>query len=142
MRNPVFKLLHFDDGHEEFYNLENDPEELNNLLNSTLTALEHDNYVYLCGEMSNLLSNSAYCTASVATGAPIVNQNGFKAYPNPFENRIQLTPAQGNTRVKLFNTLGQTIYVGQNIENQDFSNLPRGVYLLYMERNSQILLKQ
>jgi arylsulfatase A-like enzyme len=142
IRNTIFKLLHFDDGHEEFYNLENDPEELKNLLNGTLTALEHDNYVYLCGEMSNLLSNSAFCTASVATGEPIVNQNGFTVYPNPFENQIQLTPAQGNTRVKLFNTLGQTIYVGQNIENQDFSGLARGIYLLYTEGKSQILLKQ
>jgi hypothetical protein len=142
MRNPVFKLLHFDDGHEEFYNLENDPEELKNLLNGTLTALEHDNYVYLCGEMSNLLSNSAFCTATVSTGAPIANQNGITAYPNPFVDRIHLTPALGNTRVKLVNTLGQTIYAGQNIENQDFSGVPTGLYLLITEGKSQVLIKQ
>jgi hypothetical protein len=35
MRHAVFKLLRFDNGTEEFYNLATDPDETNNLLTGT-----------------------------------------------------------------------------------------------------------
>jgi hypothetical protein len=51
-------------------------------------------------------------------------------YPNPFTNKIAIENATDNEQYVLRNMLGQTIYRGQNIEGNDFSNLPQGVYLL------------
>ena len=48
MRNSAYKLLRFDNGTEEFYNLATDPDETNNLLTGTLNSSERSNYQYLC----------------------------------------------------------------------------------------------
>jgi arylsulfatase A-like enzyme len=47
LRNAEFKLIQFFDGHEEFYNLLNDPYESSNLLSRALTAREQGNYYNL-----------------------------------------------------------------------------------------------
>ncbi len=44
MRNSAYKLLRFDNGTEEFYNLATDPDETNNLLTGTLNSSERSNY--------------------------------------------------------------------------------------------------
>ncbi|MEO5803241.1 MAG: sulfatase-like hydrolase/transferase [Verrucomicrobiota bacterium] len=47
LRNAEFKLIQFHDGHEEFFNLLNDPYESTNLLSRALTATEQGNYYNL-----------------------------------------------------------------------------------------------
>jgi hypothetical protein len=59
--------------------------------------------------------------------------NQVKAYPNPFTTRILLKNIPKNAVTTLFNTVGQVIFSGQNLEQQDFSNLPLGVYYLSIE---------
>ena len=44
LRNPQFKLIRFNDKHEEFYDLKNDPYEAVNLLTNTLTTTAQSNY--------------------------------------------------------------------------------------------------
>ncbi|NBO72788.1 hypothetical protein EBV26_20300, partial [bacterium] len=64
MRNNEYKLIDLDNGTQNFYNLVNDPDELNDLLLKTLNQNEKTNYEYLCGEMSRLVGKNSFCTAT------------------------------------------------------------------------------
>ena len=71
MRNIDYKLLSFDFGHQEFYNLTNDTGETNNLLSGTLTSTEFTNYSYLCAEMNNLTGTENFCNDPYMTTVAI-----------------------------------------------------------------------
>jgi arylsulfatase A-like enzyme len=47
LQNSQFKLIAFTDGHKEFYDLNADPLELTNLVNTTMTATQSGNYYAL-----------------------------------------------------------------------------------------------
>jgi arylsulfatase B len=129
MRNVEFKLLQFDNGKQEFYNLKSDPEELTDLLLKTsLTATELSNYQSLCSEMNKLLSKTDICKLKVGTQDEALEN--ITIFPNPFENFIKIENAQGDETYELSNNLGQIFYKGKNIENQDFSALTHGIYFL------------
>lgn len=50
-------------------------------------------------------------------------------FPNPFVNYINVT-SNTNTVFLLLDILGRTIYKGANIQTQNFSQLPKGIYIL------------
>ncbi len=54
--------------------------------------------------------------------------SNLKVYPNPFSSYIYVVNNQ--EVVALYDGLGQLIYSGNNIKEQDFSNLKCGVYFL------------
>ncbi len=89
MRNMDFKLMNFDNGTQEFYNLTNDPTERTSLLTRTLTATERTNYNYLCTEMATLLSKTV-CNAAVPTHDISVIEKPVIA-PNPANNLISVS---------------------------------------------------
>lgn len=77
--------------------------------------------------------NYVMCVRGVPTPlSTTFPQNKFtiKCYPNPFSNQIQLLNSVGNEYFELYTNLGQLIYKGNNIENQDFSSLAKGIYFL------------
>jgi hypothetical protein len=51
-------------------------------------------------------------------------------FPNPFTNKINLINTQGDENFELLNTLGQSVWSGTRIDQQDFSYLEAGVYFL------------
>jgi arylsulfatase B len=128
MRNMDYKLLRFDAGQEEFYNLASDPSETINLLNGTLNPSELLNYQYLCGEMTTLIGNGNFCT-QVGIAQQATSETPF-AYPNPFVSQLYLGGEADGGEVQLFNGLGQIVYQGNALAQQDFSNLPAGIYSL------------
>lgn len=65
IRNKNYKLIRFNNGREAFYNLLQDPGELNNLTMSVMSSIDLSNYSYLCNEMTNLIGSGSYCTASI-----------------------------------------------------------------------------
>lgn len=131
MRNEAYKLLRFDDGHEEFYRLADDPGESNNLLTGTLSADALSNYHYLCNEMTALVSGISFCDPAVAVTEAEITGIGYSVFPNPFQHRIHITPEPGDdTLFELLNPLGQTVFSGKQIEKQDFSGIGRGIYFL------------
>src|SRR5205823_3285279 len=74
LRNGQFKLIQFNDGHEEFYDLAADPYEAANLLASTLTVTQQANYYSLTLKLAGyqtalaqpLITSSAYTNAQFA----------------------------------------------------------------------------
>jgi len=73
-------------------------------------------------------------------------QPALQAFPNPFTNKISLKNTTGNEYYELTNQMGQTIWTGRLIEQQDFSNLTTAIYLLKVNTQNSMqiirLLKQ
>lgn len=134
IRNMKYKLLRFDNGKEEFYNLEDDPNENLNLLSHTLTVDEYYNYKSICMDLSLLTNGTIMCShlLGVATIDPIIAN---QVSPNPFTNHILYTPVNGSKQVILVDQFGRLIYEGSQIESVDFSYLSKGIYFLKTEHN-------
>ena len=128
MRNRNYKLIRFDAGSQEFYDLANDPLEDTNLLLGTLNATELANYQYLCNEMSNLVGTTNFCLPLATDN--LYQKQTIKAFPNPFTSYITIENADAPTEYVFTNAVGSIIYKGQDLEKQDFSALPQGVYFL------------
>ena len=129
MRNSVYKLIKFDNGSEKFFDLASDPTEKNNLLAGTLNEIQTTNYSSLCNQMTTLVGTTNYCN-------PIVlKKENFEVYQyqvvnNPFHSTIPLKSRTATEKYELHSSSGQLIYDGYQIEKQDFSGLPKGVYFL------------
>lgn len=66
----------------------------------------------------------------------------IETFPNPFFNKINLTYRTGKENFTLINSFGQFIWSGKNIEDQDFSQLANGLYLLRIDHITIKLVKQ
>ncbi len=141
MRNLEFKLFRFDDGHPEFYHLSADPDETNNLLSGTLNTDELANYDYLCSEMTALVTGTSFCNPAVGNIELTESPKICSIYPNPFRAHIYLKNKPEGARFELVNPIGQVIFSGRNIEDQNFSNLPIGAYFLKIKREAVQVIK-
>jgi len=139
IRNEDYKLIKYDNGNEKFFNLTNSPLETTNrdLLNGTLTTTQISNYNYLCTEMTTLVGGASFCNAlGVNNVDPQMN-----VATNPFHNFIALKSNSGNVYYELYSNLGQLIFEGNAIENQDFSSLANGIYFLKIINQSISTIK-
>ncbi len=136
MRNQDYKLLRFDDGHEEFYNLAADTGELDNLLLSPLSASEASEYVYLCEQMNLLLGTNTPCTPTVTVNSPGKNPIHPTVFPNPFSSRFAVENTPKNAVFDLLNALGAVVCSDITNETPDLSGLPDGIYFLKMKGGS------
>jgi len=71
---------------------------------------------------------SQYC--SVNLGINEYNKEKTKVYPNPFSNKLKINNTFEVNNYNLSNSIGQLIWEGNNIEQQDFSHLKSGLYFL------------
>ncbi len=81
---------------------------------------------------NNILVPNPNC-GSVGNFETVFEKNEFTVFPNPFSNKITLqnkSTVMGN--YKLMNAIGQTIWEGKNIEDQNFSEFPIGIYFLIL----------
>ena len=66
-----------------------------------------------------------------ATSVNTINQSSLiQIYPNPFTSNINIKNAKGNEQYELIDNIGQTIWSGKQINQQDFSSLSTGIYML------------
>ncbi len=129
MKNKDYKLIRFDYGAEEFYNIAFDSLESHNLLLGVLTPQEKDQYYDLCNKMTGLVGGINFCLNQVDVQT-INDANPIEVYPNPFIDFIHLKNKNPQNLYKLSNCLGQTIFLGNFIENENFAHLPKGLYFL------------
>jgi hypothetical protein len=135
IRNRNYKLIKFNYGAEEFYNLETDPLETNNLLNGNLTATDIANYNYLCNEMTTLVGGSTFCQNVVGING-VDLQNELVVFPNPAKNNITVTVKKyllKNYTIELVDLFGRTLYRQENMLPAtayliNISTLPKGLY--------------
>jgi arylsulfatase A-like enzyme len=139
MRNKEYKLIRFDYGREEFYNLSNDPGELNNLLLGKLNAIEQTNYNNLCTDMTKLIGKGSFCNSSADITNSITQK--YDIYPNPFHAYIHSESFTEQDIYELTDCVGQSLFNGKNIKLQNFSNLPNGVYFLKISNKKNQTIK-
>lgn len=135
MRDLEYKLIRFDSGIEEFYNLVTDPTESSNLLLRALNSTEVVHYNYLCNEMTTLVGRNVFCNPAV--GVEDLSSREVMVFPNPFDSYIHAASTSELGFCQLINAVGQLIYEGMSLSTQDFSKLPSGVYFLrWGEKNT------
>ena len=141
MRNLDYKLIRFDYGKEEFYNLTLDPLENNNLLTISMSTTDVSNYYYLCNEMTTLTGSGAFCLTGVDVKESNKINNAFSVSPNPFSTFIKISSNTENEFMELINCYGQIIYSGNLIEKQNFSDLPNGLYFINKLNGKEKVIK-
>ena len=138
MRNASYKLINLDNGTQRFYKIDTDTLETTNLLTRTLTATETTNYNFLCNQMTTLVGTGRFCTLTPTQD--LNNPDNLSVYPNPFVDFIKIKNTLGTETYHLYNALGQVYFKGKNIQNQNFSALPKGVYFLeVLDKNKTVL---
>ncbi len=82
----------------------------------------------------------------VVTKVSDIENDKLDVYPNPFANKITFKNLDRYEKCELRNSIGQIIWVGTNIEQEDFSKLINGMYILTIYTKNQIqavkLMKQ
>ena len=68
--------------------------------------------------------------SSLNTNEIANNLPSIRVFPNPFNSKITILSATGNENYELYNSLRKQIFVGKNIDKEDFSNLTKGIYIL------------
>ena len=126
IRNQNYHLMRLDDGTEEFYNQTIDPFENTNLI-SSMSSIDLANYNELCDTLHALIGSQSCLITSVKT---IITASEILIYPNPFSSRIYIHKMMELDDFELINQQGKLVYYGHDINQQDFSNLAKGMYYL------------
>ena len=70
----------------------------------------------------------------------------INVFPNPFTSKISMLNTDGSENYELLNTVGQCVWKGKHIENNEFSALISGVYFLKVRIDNSVqtikLIKQ
>ena len=87
--------------------------------------------------------DSMSCGSPDLTSLGLINLSGqkdFFIYPNPSDGIISIDNIYSQKiNIKVFNATGELKYKEQNISSEiDLSNLSNGIYILEIEKNSQL----
>lgn len=143
IRNLAYKLLHFDDGHQEFYHLPTDPIEQTDLLLQSLNAEAASNYDYLCHELSQLIGTSA-CDPILLETKTADHDGSLTLFPNPTSGLFFLKMKAANAQpleVTLFDLLGRQVakFYGKGpLVKVDGSGLAAGQYFVKIQMGQSV----
>ena len=147
IRNESYKLIRFDSGSEELYNLNQDPFETTNLLLGTLSDDAQTNYLMLTEQLNNLLNSGGVADdpgSDPENPAPRPPRRPRRtsarattaAYPNPSQEMVTVSlnsTAPTAYTYAVSDESGQTQLRGRGQGNDlsvDISGLQPGVYYL------------
>lgn len=132
MRNGEYKLIDLDNGTQNFYNLVNDPDELNDLLSKTLNQTEKSNYEYLCGELSKLVGKNSFCTATAIENDDVSNQLGIAVLEAGTKALIQVpNNICDEFTIEVYSLAGESLLSHKSSHNDitiNIAHLPTSLY--------------
>lgn len=146
IRNLAYKLLHFDDGHQEFYHLATDLAEQTDLLLQPLDAEAASNYDYLCNELSQLIGTNA-CDPILLNTKTADHDGSLVLFPNPtngeFFLKMEAVSAQ-SVEITVFDLLGREVakfYGNGAAVKLDISGLAAGGYFVKIRQGEGVTWK-
>lgn len=141
IRNDSFKLISFDYGKLEFYNLKTDKEETNNLLSGNLSSNEQKHFNYLCTELTSLIGKSNKCAENSSVREVIEGSGQLLFIENPFHRYVKIPDTYKMDEFILMGIDQKIIYQGKKIYEQDFSAISSGIYFLKNLSNKNNFIK-
>jgi len=83
---------------------------------------------------------------SVITGVEELDANSISLYPNPAQNRVNITSSQEVTQISVFNYVGQLVYTS-DLENETIITLnttsyENGVYIIRLQSENGVITKR
>ncbi|MBU6324957.1 MAG: sulfatase-like hydrolase/transferase, partial [Bacteroidetes bacterium] len=123
-----YKLMRFDDGHEEFYLLSKDPNERDNLLSKTLDATASQQYQYLCRELETLTGGATKCQSTGLQDASV--PGSLLVYPNPAGRQLFVSGLAPGTLLRISDLNGRELLRGSADGPLLLQGLAPGIYLL------------
>ena len=151
IRSKNYKLIKFDYGAEEFYNIASDPLESNNLLRGSLSQTELTNYQYLCNEMNQLLGSNKYCNNSVGLHEKNqYNSSVFEIFPNPTHGIVSVkfsTQRTLPTKIMVMDMSGKVFYRNEKPEIRQILNIHcpdwnSGLYFVIVVQDNLVFTKK
>lgn len=129
IKTKSHKLIKFDLGNTEFYDLLLDPNEQNNLVGQPLTTLQTQQFNFLCNELNALLNQSA-CTPVTSIQELEMLSTSPVVFPNPM-NHIFTVRWEGHDTeaLALVDVFGKVAMTGRTGE-WNVSQLNPGIYFL------------
>jgi len=113
-----------------------DPAHVGEYLNSVFRVYKYPlDYAAFTGKT---MTPGSFIELNSNTAVQTVNESLFQIYPNPFTTRIIPKNVNGDELYMLANELGQSLWVGKHIEQQDFSGLTKGLYFLTVNQDNSI----
>ncbi len=134
IKTKTHKLIKFDTGNSEFYDLTLDPNEQNDLVGQTLTTIQTQQFNFLCNELNALLNQST-CNVLQSLNAISSEKNLPKLFPNPCIDKINVQwKNHENEFLELHDVLGKSMMVAKpGIWN--LSTLNPGLYFLISSKH-------
>ncbi len=110
-------------------------------INQSFTATVNGLYAVIVND--GLCSDTSECVEiSTIIEQGIENAFNYKVYVNPFSDHILLMNTIGDEEYYLMNATGQLMWTGMLIQQQDFSFLPQGIYLLRIKQGDAVATLQ
>jgi hypothetical protein len=77
----------------------------------------------------------------ISTMLPEITSHKVWVHPNPFTTSINIQNLNGNESFELINQVGQVIYSGKMIQQEDFSSIQQGIYFLKIKGINVSIIK-
>jgi len=149
MRNRNYKLIKFDYGAEELYNLSADPLESTNLLNGNLTTTDLTNYNYLCNEMTTLVGGTSFCQSGVGM-QEVATQKDWILFPNPADKTIfiqSVNPLAPHYTIELLDIFARVVYhqdhcLPLHTYSINIASFPKGQYYVRIKSETKFFTQK
>ena len=162
IRDSTYKLIEYDNGQQEMFNIIIDPLETNELLQGTLnpneqnlkSELEHEAHqritAWSCkddiqnGNEQGIDCGGTYCPPCSSTSInESVISNSITVYPNPAKNILHIKWNKNINQVRIIDMLG-TVIEAEMISKHtlNIESLKQGVYLIEIRCDDEIITKK
>ena len=91
----------------------------------------------LSAQIWELLAPVVFPTVEVDE-AQSTNNHAFSIYPNPAVSEIRISGNVTESKMRIFNIIGETVFSGDNVSTVNISSLPRGFYVLQLEKAGEV----
>lgn len=68
----------------------------------------------------------------------LTSDKDIEIFPNPFTSNLSINTSLQIENCELLNSLGQLVWTGKELKNQDFSFLTDGIYILKIRNGNSI----